>query len=163
MTLIFQSSSSSKRGCYFALAFTSTFVPIFQSSSSSKRGCYEGKIEGARKIKNISILILFEKRMLLPLKPLSNTTNIFQSSSSSKRGCYSGEICGCYSPYISILILFEKRMLHRRITCQCFYPKISILILFEKRMLPKRCTCSLPHRYNFNPHPLRKEDATDQH
>ena len=86
---------------------------IFQSSSSSKRGCYVERIIVQKENKVISILILFEKRMLLR------------------------EIAAEFGRHIniSILILFEKRMLPWPENWPVGDPLISILILFEKRML----------------------------
>ena len=158
----FQSSSSSKRGCYFQKRVFKLLRALFQSSSSSKRGCYSTSPH------------------------FSFTLNKFQSSSSSKRGCYRRRILSVRSArYFNPHPLRKEDATSRLICCLIwmdfdFNPhplrkedattprsrktsqvvNISILILFEKRMLPPITKAEAAVHIHFNPHPLRKEDAT---
>ena len=85
---------------------------------------------------SISILILFEKRML-PYDRLGKGNRAeFQSSSSSKRGCYLEELYSWVPD-----VRFQSSSSSKR-GCYELRATGAILPLY------------------FNPHPLRKEDAT---
>jgi len=109
----------------------------FQSSSAPKSGCYTMTLQ------------------------LMDALRGFQSSSAPKSGCYGQEPVDGHSQLdLSILIRSEERMLRHGGRIFVTEGELSILIRSEERMLqPQIPTCTRAS-LSFNPHPLRRADAT---
>jgi len=159
---LFQSSSAPKSGCYPHVPARADGISGFQSSSAPKSGCYGNdrcrqrrssspfnphplrRADATRHRKArrccgnaLSILIRSEERML----PVAEAHAMAGAA-------------------LSILIRSEERMLQSWVSAMRCKDALSILIRSEERMLPWLARLHRVSTSPFNPHPLRRADAT---
>jgi len=133
----FQSSSAPKSGCYVVGEVVCVSAGDLSILIRSEERMLRARKERAPDRRMLSILIRSEERMLRPL-----TRNLGVND------------------HLSILIRSEERMLRQPEGKVRLFSCLSILIRSEERMLHIKLRRSFADGGSFNPHPLRRADAT---